>query len=429
VSVALFLYRGASTVAGPAARALIARRLSRGKEDPARWSERLGHPSAPRPAGPLAWLHGASVGEALSLLTVIDGLREARPDIAILMTTGTVTSARLMAVRLPAHSSAGAIHQFAPVDAMGAVRGFLDHWRPDLAIWAESELWPVLVTETQARGIPMALVNARMSAKSARGWARFAPGMARELLGAFDVIAAQDGDIAARLVGLGARAPVVTGTLKGGVAPPDLPQARAELIAAAAGRPVWLAASTHDGEEAAVAEAHRIAAARIPGLLTLIAPRHPERGPAILAALRAQGLAASRRGEGAPGPDDAVHVLDTLGEMGAWLRMVPVAFIGGSLVPVGGHNPHEPAAIGAAILHGPHVANFAPDYAALTAGGGAQEVRGAADLGAAVSHLLTDLAACVAMAEAARAALPDGAAAKAATMALLAPLSPARAAP
>lgn len=420
MSVALSLYRAASSAAEGPARRLLARRLSRGKEDPARIAERLGHAGAPRPPGPLVWLHGASVGESLSLLTLIEALRAVRPDLAILMTTGTVTSARLMAGRLPK----GAIHQFVPLDAGPAVARFLDHWRPDLAIWAESELWPRLVTDTRARGIPMALVNARMSAGSARNWGRFAPGMARALVGAFDAVGAQDDAIAARLAALGARPPVVTGTLKGGVAPPDLPAAREALALACAGRPLWLAASTHEGEETLVAAAHRIAAAGMPGLLTLIAPRHPERGPAIADALGAMGLRVSRRGadHAPPGPGDDVHILDTLGEMGAWLRLASVAFIGGSLVPVGGHNPHEPAALGAAILHGAHVANFAPDYAALDAAGGALSV--GADLGDAVLRLLADAPARAAMAEAARAALPDGTAARAATMALLAPLLP-----
>jgi 3-deoxy-D-manno-octulosonic-acid transferase len=419
VSIALGLYRAGSAIAAPAARLLLRRRLARGKEDPARVAERMGHPGAPRPQGPLVWLHGASVGESLSLLTLIEALGAARPDLRMLMTTGTVTSARLIGARLPK----GAIHQYVPLDVGPAVARFLDHWRPDLAIWAESELWPRLVADTHARGVPMALVNARMSAGSARNWGRFAPGMARALLGAFDAIGAQDDAIAARLAGLGASAPVVTGTLKGGVAPPDLPEARAAMALACAGRPVWLAASTHEGEESLVAEAHRIAAARVPGLLTLIAPRHPDRGPAIAAALSAQGLRVSRRGLGAlPEGGDDIHILDTLGEMGAWLRLAPVAFIGGSLVPVGGHNPHEPAALGAAILHGGHTANFAPDFAALDGAGGALRV--GADLGDAVARLLADAPARAAMATAARAALPDGTAARTATMALLAPLLP-----
>lgn len=423
MSPALALYRGISALAEPLLRRWLARRMARGKEDPARIGERFGHAGAPRPAGPLVWMHGASVGESLALLGLIGALRAARPDLAVLVTTGTVTSAALMKARLPK----GALHQFVPVDAAGPVERFLDHWRPDLAIWTESELWPRLVSSTARRGVPMTIVNARMSAGSARTWRRFAPGMARALLSPFAAVAAAEAETAERLRCLGARNVVVTGTLKGGAAPPDLPAARAALAEALAGRPVWLAASTHEGEEAAVAEAHRRMAGRIPGLMTLIAPRHPERGPAVLDALRAQGLAASRRGAGAalPGPSDEIHVLDTLGELGAWLRLAPVAFIGGSLVPVGGHNPHEPALLGAAILHGPHVFNFAPDYAALAAEGGAVEIASAAALAEAATRLLTDEPARRATAEAARAALPDGAAALGAVLAMLTPLLPA----
>jgi len=252
--------------------------------------------------------------------------------------------------------------------------------------------------------------------------------MIRRLLGRFEAIMAQDGVTALRLGALGAPAGAlrIGGSLKAGLAPPDLPQVRAALSRDAAGRPLWLAASTHAGEEAAVAAAHRIAAAAHPGLLTLLAPRHPERGEAIAAALRAEGLTVTRRAAGEAAAGD-IHLLDTLGEMGAWLRAAPVAFLGGSLVPRGGHNPHEPAGLGCAIVHGPHVANFAQDYAALTAAGGAREVADGPALGAAVAALLADAQARAVMAAAARAALGDGRAALEATLAAVAPLIPARA--
>ncbi|MGM0586519.1 MAG: 3-deoxy-D-manno-octulosonic acid transferase, partial [Pseudomonadota bacterium] len=417
MSAGLALWRLAGRAAGPLVPWLLARRARRGKEDPARMGERLGRPSRPRPEGPLVWVHAASVGEALSVLGLIRALREARPDIHVLMTTGTVTSARLMAERLPE----GAFHQYAPVDLPGAVNGFLEHWRPDVGVWVESELWPGLVAGAAERGARLALVNARMSERSARGW-RWAPGLIRGLLGSFEAVLAQDAGAAMRLTRLGARDVRVTGSLKAGGAPPDAPGARAELAAALAGRPVWLAASTHEGEEARVARAQAVAARACPGLLGLIAPRHPERGAAIAEALRAEGVAVSRRGAGErPGPGDELHLLDTLGEMGAWLRLAPVTFLGGSLVPAGGHNPHEPAALRSAILHGPHVENFAQDYAALAAAGGAREVAEAGALGAELARLLTDDAARHGMAEAARQALGDGAAALEAAMAALLP--------
>lgn len=419
-SPALALYRLAARAAGPLAPRLLARRAARGKEDPARLGERLGRASAPRPPGGLVWLHAASVGEALSVLPLIARLREARPDLSLLMTTGTVTSARLMAERLPE----GVLHQFAPLDAGRAPDRFLDHWRPDLAVWVESELWPALIEGAAARGARLALVNARMSARSARRW-RLAPGLIARLLGRFDAVLAQDAGAALRLSHLGARDVQVTGTLKAGGAPPDRPQARSELALALAGREVWLAASTHPAEELQVARAQRLAAAARPGLLCLIAPRHPERGAEIAEALRAEGFAVSRRGVGqGPASDDDIYLLDTLGEMGAWLRLAPVTFLGGSLAEIGGHNPHEPAALRSAILHGPHVANFAESYAALATAGGAVEIQGADSLARAVSGLLSDDAARHGMAEAAREALGDGAAALDAVTAALRPLLP-----
>ena len=405
-SLALGLYLALSRVAEPALRALLARRARRGKEDPERMGERLGHASRPRPPGPLVWLHGASVGESLAALPLIEALHAARPGLTILMTTGTVTSAALMAERLPE----GVLHQFVPVDAGPAIHRFLDHWRPDAALWVESELWPGLVHGAWARGVRMALVNARISEKSARGW-RWAPRMIAGLLGRFDVLLAQDGGVARRLAALGAPEAGlrVAGSLKAGAAPPDRAEARAALAGALAGRPCWLAASTHPGEEEVMAQAQVRAAARLPGLIALIAPRHPERGAEIAETLRAGGLRVSRRGAGeAPGPGDDVHLLDTLGEMGAWFRLAPVSFVGGSFAPVGGHNPHEPAALGSAILHGPRVANFAEDYAALRAAGGAAEVTGAAALAEALVRLIPDPAACADLTEAARAALGDG---------------------
>ena len=263
MSRALAAYLALSRRAEPAARLLLRRRAARGKEDPARIGERLGHASVPRPEGPLVWMHGASVGEALSLLPLIGALGEARPDLRALVTTGTVTSAALMAERLPET----ALHQFVPVDAGPAVGRFLAHWRPDLCIWAESELWPALIAGAAETGAPLALVNARMSARSARGWRR-APGMIRALLGRFVAIAAQEDATAKRLISLGADPARlrVTGSLKAGAAPPDLPEARAPF--AALGRPVWLAASTHPGEEQHILAAHREIAARLPEAAT-----------------------------------------------------------------------------------------------------------------------------------------------------------------
>jgi 3-deoxy-D-manno-octulosonic-acid transferase len=421
-SPTLALYLAAGRAAGPLVRRMLLRRARRGKEDPARLGERLGRAGRARPEGPLVWLHGASVGEGLSMLGLIEALGAARPDLKFLATTGTVTSAKLMAARLPE----GAVHQYAPVDLGSAVTGFLDHWRPDLCIWVESEFWPGLIHAASARGAPLALVNARVSAGSERGW-RHAPGLIRALLGRFEVIAAQTAETAARLERLGAPAGrvAVTGSLKAGIGAPDAGPARVALAAEIGERPVWLAASTHAGEEVAAAEAHGVAAAAVPGLLTIIAPRHPERGAEIAETLRGLGHTVALRSRGeAVTAATGIYVADTLGEIGAWLRLAEAAFVGGSLALRGGHNPYEPAMLNVPILHGPDTANFAVEYEALATAGGARAVRDGPALGRALAGLLADPGARLEMSVAARAALGDGAEALDKVMALLTPLLP-----
>ena len=303
------------------------------------------------------------------------------------MTTGTVTSARLMADRLPA----SAIHQYAPLDQPGYVARFLDHWRPDAGLFVESELWPCLIGAARARDVPLALVNGRMSPRSYEGWKR-RPKAARALLSAFDVITAQDGANAERLRTLSGRAVAQTGNLKH--AAPDLPvDARAlhQLTEAASGRPVWLAASTHPGEEEHALAAHAQVAERRPGLLTVIAPRHPERGDAVAGLIEARGLSLARRSASAlPGPEDDVYLADTLGELGLLYRLSDVTFVGGSLSGTGGHNPLEPARLGCAIITGPDLFNFADIYHDMRAAGGAALVRNGRDLAESLTRLLGD---------------------------------------
>jgi len=385
---ALAAYRGLTTLIGPLLPLYLAGRRLRGKEDGARFAERLGRASAARPPGPLAWLHAASVGEAVSLLSLIDRLSRERPGLNLLVTTGTVTSARLLETRLPAGQ---ARHQFVPADRPLYVRRFLDHWRPDLAIWVESELWPNLVATTQARGIPTVLLNGRMSQRSYERWRRF-PGLIGPLLGRFALCLAQDDEQAARLVELGARGAGTVGNLKSAAAalPADAPEL-ARLGGEIDERPRWLAASTHPGEEDAAAAVHRKLQARHPGLLTIIAPRHPVRAAEIAAALGSQGLGVARRSQGdAITPSVAVYLADTLGEMGLFYRLADIAFIGGSLTPVGGHNPLEAALLGCAILHGRDMSNCAATAAELAAAGGAATVGGVDELAAALDRLLAD---------------------------------------
>jgi 3-deoxy-D-manno-octulosonic-acid transferase len=368
-SVALGVYRILSDLARPAFAAALRRRAMAGKEDRTRLGERRGESTLPRPAGALVWIHGASVGETNSLLPLVQRLTADR--IRVLLTSGTVTSARLMARRLPP----GAIHQFVPLDCPTYVRRFLDHWQPDLAIFAESELWPNLIASSDDRGIPLVLVNARMSPRSFARWSRFAP-VARAVLSRFDLCLAQTEADAGRLGALGAPRVAVTGNLKYDVPPPPAdPLKLAALEGLVGGRPIWMAASTHPGEERILLATHERLVRRYPHLLTIIAPRHPDRGAMIEGMARASGLRTARRSLGLqPDRSTDVYIVDTMGELGLFYRLVPLAFMGGTLVPHGGQNPIEPAKLGAAVLHGPHVHNFLEVFAALDGAGGAVPV-------------------------------------------------------
>ena len=384
----LRLYRAATSLLSPLVTLYLLRRLARGKEERARFAERRGRPGAARPAGPLVWIHAASIGEAMSMLALIDAVVAERPLISVLVTTGTVTSARLLAARLPAERTR---HQYVPVDLPRYVRRFLDHWRPDLALWVESELWPNLVTETAAREIPLLLVNARMSQRSFDGWKRW-PNLAGPVIGAFDLCLAQDVVQAERLRQLGARRALCVGNLKSAAGPLPANEAElARLAAQAAGRPLWLAACTHEGEEEAAAEAHQALKRRWPDLLTLVVPRHPARAAAVARMLRERGLAVARRSLAEPiTPQTDIYLGDTLGELGLFYRLAGIAFVGGSLVPKGGHNPLEAALLDCAVLHGPDMSNCAAVARDLAAAGAAQAVRDAGELAGAVASLLAD---------------------------------------
>lgn len=381
----LAFYRAATTVAGPLIRLHLARRRARGKEDAERFRERLGVAGRQRPDGPLIWVHAASVGECLSLLPLIEHLRACRPAAQVLMTTGTVTSARLMADRLPP----GAIHQYAPVDRRAYVRRFLAHWRPDAALWAESEFWPNMITETAAAGAAMVLVQGRMSSRSYARWRRHRPLIAH-MLAPFAMSLAQSEADAERLRDLGARNVAYLGNLK--FAKPPLPVDTDELTrmrVAIGDRPCWLAASTHPGEEDIVVRAHRRLQTTLPNALCLLVPRHPERGPAIVKRLNALGVTVTRRAaEEAIARSTDIHVGDTIGELGLFYRLTSVAFIGKSLMGGGGQNPLEAAQLGRAVLFGPDMTNFAAVAAGLLASGAAQTVADEAALARAVLALL-----------------------------------------
>ncbi len=364
----LSAYRAVTSFAEPLAARMLRRRLARGKEDEDRLPERLGRAGRVRPKGPLVWIHAASVGESVSVLPLIRELGRLKPNTSVLVTTGTVTSGRVMGERLPPN----AFHQFVPVDTPSAVRAFLDHWRPSLALWVESELWPNMLHETKERQIPVVLVNARMSDASYRGW-RHAKQAAAELLGTFDLCLAQDEAVADKLTRLGARRVEVPGNLKlvGDPLPFDA-DILGELRSAIGGRPMWLLASSHDGEEQLAAFTHRDLQAHFPRLLTIIVPRHPQRGPQIAASLEPLFHVARRSKGELPTRDTEIYIADTLGELGVFYRLCPLVVMGGSFVPHGGQNPLEPARLGAAVLSGPHVGNFRDIFRLLIASGGAE---------------------------------------------------------
>lgn len=379
------IWRLAATLAVPALRWNLRRRLRQGKEEATRLPEREGH-GADRPEGRLLWLHAASVGETLAILPLLDALAARDPSLKLLVTTGTVTSAQLLPQRLAPELAARVIHRYVPLDVPAWVARFLDSWRPDAAAFVESELWPNLLGACAERRIPVALLNARISARSFRRWRNFGPRMIRRLLGGFALIVPRSAQDATRLAALGARRLAAVGDLKLAAEPlPADPAKLAELRAAIGQRPVLLAAATHPGEDAAILAAGRELAPRFPDLLTIIVPRHPERGPEVAAL--AQG--APRRGEGAlPGPGPA-YIADTIGELGLFYRLASMAVIGGSLVRHGGQNPLEAARLGCPLVLGPHMENFSDATAALLAEGGAVQLPDVAALAAVVADMLS----------------------------------------
>lgn len=382
------VWRGIGHLLTPAVRLWLHRRVSQGKENAARLGERFGQAGKPRPPGPLVWCHGASVGEAQALLPLLLHLHKVRPDVTLLLTTGTVTSAALVEQRV---SDTGIIHQFVPVDLPDAVDSFLDHWRPDLVLWSESDFWPGILAELRRRSIPALLANARLSERSVSRWL-LAPKTARWLLSAFDAIYAQTGGDAERLLRLGAAKVIEAGNLK--QAAPPLPADEAALSdwrARLAGRPLWLAASTHPGEEAQIAAAHRLLKPQLPGLLTMVVPRHPDRGVALKQELAAPDLRIALRSAGElPDAETDLYIADTMGELGLWYRLSPVVMMGGSLIPHGGQNPLEPARLGCAVLFGPQMFNFSEASVGMLAAEGAMQVQDAHAIADAVAALLQD---------------------------------------
>jgi 3-deoxy-D-manno-octulosonic-acid transferase len=381
--LSLVMWSLAARLAAPLLPAWLARRARRGREVPERLNERFGIDPTPRPAGKLLWLHAASVGETVSILPVLHELNTVAPHLTILVTTGTVTSARLLAERAEGFGC-HVLHRFVPLDVPGWVGRFLDHWRPDAGGFVESELWPNLLMAAHARGIPLILLNARMSARSLARWRR-APRTAAAMLGCFQLVQARSAADADRLSGLGAATVTAPGDLK--FAAPPLPADPDELARLGnPGRPAWLAASVHPQEADAILSAHRQLAARYPDLLTIIAPRHPDRADAFCGI-----VPTTRRSRNQPPPPGAgVWLIDTLGELGLCYRLARIVLVGGSLFPHGGQNVLEPARLGCAIAVGPYTGNFSTACAALEQVGGLTRLAEAGALAQWVWEMLDD---------------------------------------
>ena len=378
-------YRALATLVAPLAHHTTKTKITDQGIDYKRLRERKGIATQPRPKGELMWFHAASVGESLSSLRLINALAAADPARTFLITSGTATSAHILAKRLPPRCT----HQFAPLDSPLYVRRFLNHWQPDEAVFIESELWPNMILETHARGIPLALLNARISDKTAASWSRV-PRTARALLSTFRLIHCQDTRTAVHFQALGAAHAAVGPNLKSLAGPlPYDADALTEMSNSLARRRLWLASSTHQGEEATVLAAHKTLLAAYPDLLLILVPRHPERAEEIKALIRTQGLTlAQRSADQAITDATQVYLADTLGETGLWYALSPLTFLGGSLVPVGGHNPYEPAHMASALLHGPLYANFAQGYAALQSAGASLEVSDATSLATSLQSLI-----------------------------------------
>lgn len=383
------LYRVISVLGSPFILFLLSRRLSRGKENRYRFSERLGVPSRIRPKGLLVWLHGASVGETIAMLPLINRIRKDRPEWNVLVTTGTVTSATLMVERLPE----GAFHQFFPVDRMAYITRFLNYWKPNLILWTESEFWPNTIDLIGEKKIPILLLNGRVSEKSFKFWKIF-PKVIKKLIGTFSLCLSQSESDAFRLNALGAKDAKYVGNLK--LASLPLPvdrEAFKEFSTLTKDRYCWVSASTHEGEEEIIGRIHKSLKAKKPEILSVIVPRHPGRGVEIARTLKTMGLNVALRSKKDNLKSNVdIYIADTLGELGLFYKISEIVFMGKSLLHFGGQNPLEPARLNCAIISGPHMENFKEITANFTKRNAFIQVQNEADLLRSISNLLCDTA-------------------------------------
>jgi len=372
-------YRGAMSALAPVAWHIVSRKLKKQGVPALRMQERLGHASIARPPGPLVWFHGASVGESLSVLALVNAFLERNPDLNILMTSGTATSAAILAKRMPE----GCQHQYAPLDAVGPVDRFLDYWHPDAGIFVDSEIWPNMLVRARAAGTRLALVNARLSRKSVEGWTKY-PKTSAFVLDQFDLIVTQNRENSQFMRDMGAdenrlRSGVNLKSLAAPLPVDELELAR--LRGHIGDRPIWVAASTHKGEEETILAAHAQIKQRAPDALLVLIPRHPERGDEVAHLISMGNLTAARRSKGeTPKAETDILLADTLGEMGLWYGLSDIVFVGGSLRAIGGHNPFEVASAGGAVISGRHVSNFVETYEAMERTGAAVYAESSEDI-------------------------------------------------
>lgn len=378
---------------------LLFRRI-RGFEERGRALEKTGRATIDRPRGKVVWIHAASVGEMLSVQPLVDRILAQNTDVHCLITTVTVTSARLVRRR----NNPRILHQYMPLDNYVWVKRFLEFWKPDAVIWVESEIWPEALHQVKAAGINLVMVNGRLSANSAKRWA-MAPKFIRKIMSYFEVMLAQTAQDASRLASLGGQ-PIEAGNMKFAVPPLGHDaQAFKALSAAIGARPVLLFASTHAGEEVIAADVYQILSQNMPDLLVMVMPRHPDRGEDIAQIFKERGINFAQRSAGHEiGRDTQIYLADTLGEAGLFYRLAEYAFVGNSLItiPGGGHNLLEPAHLDCVILHGPHMWNFPEIEAALQSCGGSVLVNDPEALAEAVLRLAGDEGARQALKAAAR---------------------------
>lgn len=364
-------YYALSWLGAPFVSGYLKWRSLKGREDKARLPERSGFTPIPRPEKPLVWLHAVSVGESMVALTLTQAILKQYPHIHILLTTTTTSSAKIVEKKLPKK----AIHQFCPVDTPQAVHRFLEHWKPDLAIWIESEFWPNLMHATQERGIPTILLNGRISLKSFSNWKKL-KGLISALLSRLDLCAVQSEEQATFFQTLGANNIFIMGNAKVMMPPLQINAKHFEALKKAVGeRPLWLAASSHQGEEELVFKAHKILKQDYPNLLTILVPRHIERAASLQHLAITEGLSAALQTETSSFAGVEIYIGNTLGELAMFYALSPVVLMGATFVPKGGHNPIEAAQLGAFVLHGPHTFNNPQLYEILKASSLSEEIQ------------------------------------------------------